>query len=133
MFYPLFGLVLLTVIIGLVAFKQRYQSVQNHKVSIKYFQVMEGDNIPSSVKQSTRCYNNMFEVPLLVYIAGALYLALGFENISAIIFAWLFFGFRCVHAWILLTYNNVIHRMIVYWIAFFCMVGMWVILLIEYR
>jgi len=131
MFYPLFAMVLLTTLVGLIAFRIRYKSVVDKEISIKYFQVMEGEGIPKKVKQSTRCINNLFEVPMLFYVVGILSIVYSQTGLLQLSLAWLFVLFRCIHAYILLTYNNVIHRMCAYWAAFFSMLCMWITIAIE--
>ncbi len=132
MFYPMFAMILLTTIVGLVAFRARYSAVKNKQVSIKYFQVMEGNDVPQSIKQSTRCFNNMFEIPILFYVIASLSMVLDHAGGILLSLAWLFVIFRSIHAYILLTYNNVIHRMLSYWAAFFSMLGMWVVQALQY-
>ncbi|MFT6387936.1 MAG: hypothetical protein ACJAUP_001308 [Cellvibrionaceae bacterium] len=127
----MFATILLTTIIGLIAFKIRYQSVQNKELGIKYFQVMEGEGISQRVKQSTRCINNMFEVPGLFYVIATLSIVFEETGFLQITLAWVFVVFRCIHAYILLTYNNVVHRMLAYWLAFFSMFFMWVRLAVS--
>ena len=131
MFYPMFAMILLTTIIGLIAFKIRYQAVQNKELGFKYFQVMEGEGIPQKVKQSTRCINNMFEVPVLFYVIATLSIVLEETGLLQQTLAWGFVFFRGIHAYILLTYNNVLHRMLAYWCAFFSMLSMWFVVVIN--
>ena len=92
---------------------------------------MDGGNVPDIVTKSTRSFNNQFEIPLLFYVAGTLYISLGIESSIAIIFAWAFVGLRIFHAVIHLTYNHIIHRMLTFWAAFICVMVIWINLLIQ--
>ena len=67
MIYPLFMMVLLTFIVGLIAMKCRIASLKSGDVSLKYFKLMEGQEVPEIITKTSRCFNNMFEVPLLFY------------------------------------------------------------------
>lgn len=130
MLYPMFALVLLTVIIGSITVKTRFASVRNGELNRKYFILMQGYEVPENITITTRCFNNMFELPMLFYVVATLYMVLGLESLTGLILAWLFVALRCLHTYIHLTYNNVFHRMKVYWAGLFCMLLMWLNLII---
>lgn len=127
----MFFMVLLAFIVGCVAIKIRVSSVKDRKVSIKYFKLMEGENIPEMITKSTRNFNNQFEVPTLFYVACSLYLMFEVESTVAIVFAWLFVGLRYLHSYIHLTYNHMLHRVVSFWAAYLCVMVLWVNLLIQ--
>lgn len=130
MLYPMMLMVLLTSAVGVVAVRARFASVKSGEVSVKYYQLMQGENIPEIVTKTTRCFNNQFEIPVLFYIAATLYISLGVESTVGLLFAWLFVAFRCIHAFIHLTYNHIIHRMVTFWLAFFSVLIMWLNLVV---
>ncbi|TDF41434.1 hypothetical protein EYS14_00825 [Alteromonadaceae bacterium M269] len=125
MIYPIAAMALLTFIIGLLAVKARFSSVKNQDVSVRYFKLMQGDDVPEIVTKTTRCFNNQFEVPILFYVAGVLYISLGIESVVGLVSAWVFVALRCVHAYIHLTYNNILHRLSAFWLAFVVAMIMW--------
>lgn len=131
MLYPMFFMVLLAFIVGCVAIKIRVSSVKDRKVSIKYFKLMEGENIPEMITKSTRNFNNQFEVPTLFYVVCSLYLMFEVESTVAFVFAWLFVGLRYLHSYIHLTYNHMLHRVVSFWAAYLCVMVLWVNLLIQ--
>lgn len=131
MLYPMAVMVLLIVLVGLVAVKARFGSVKRGEVSPKYFRLMEAENVPDSITKSTRNFNNQFELPVLFYVACTLYISLGIDSTVGVAFAWAFVFFRYVHAYIHLTYNYTIHRMLSFWAGFICVIGLWVNLLIQ--
>ncbi|MEH6345349.1 MAG: MAPEG family protein [Bermanella sp.] len=130
MLYPMFVMVLLTLFVGLITVKARFMSIKNREISMKYYQLMQGDNIPNAITLSTRCFNNMFEVPVMFYVAATLYLVLGIESTTGLVLAWAFVILRVIQAFIHLGYNNVIHRLIVFWLGFFTAISIWVNLLV---
>lgn len=130
MLYPMFAMVLLTLFVGLMTVKARFMSIKNREISMKYYQLMQGDNIPSAITLSTRCFNNMFEVPVMFYVAATLYLVLGIESTTGLFLAWAFVILRVIQACIHLGYNNVIHRLIAFWLGFFTAIAIWVNLLV---
>lgn len=128
--YPMFAMVVITSIIGTIALKTRLTSVKNGDVHPKYFRLMEGQDVPEQVTKTTRAYNNQFEIPVLFYVVGTLYISMGIENPVATYVAWGFVLLRAVHAAIHLTYNHVLHRLTAYWLALMCMLTLWVLLIL---
>ena len=125
MLYPMVAMVLLTFIVGAIAVKVRFASVKGGEVSAKYYKLMNGEDVPEIVTKTTRCFNNQFEIPVLFYVACTLYISLDIESLAGVILAWLFFALRCIHAYIHLTYNHIIHRMSVFWLAFVSVIILW--------
>ncbi|WP_428807938.1 MAPEG family protein [Vibrio lamellibrachiae] len=124
-------MVLLTFIVGLTALKTRFGNVKNGVVNARYFRLMEGYEVPASITKSTRNFNNQFEIPILFYVAGTLYISLGFESMLALFLAWLFVLLRYIHSYVHLTYNKIVHRMISFWLSFLCVIGLWIELLLQ--
>ena len=131
MIYAMAAMVLLTFIVGTVAIKRRFASVKSGNIDAKYFKLMAGEQVPDDVAKSTRNFNNLFEVPLLFYIAATLHVVLALNSITGLIFAWLFVSFRFWHSYIHLTYNKLVHRMTIYWLGLLCVLVMWINLLIA--
>ena len=131
MLYPMFMMVMLTFIILLFTFRVRSGSVRSGEVPIKYFSVYQGDHVPEIVHKTSRHFSNLFEIPVLFYVAGLLYLTLDQTGSFAINCAWAFVASRIVHTCIHLGYNNVIHRAIVYAIGVICVLAMWINILIN--
>lgn len=131
MLYPMFFMVILTVLVGLITVTCRINSVRSGSVKIKYYTLMEGGDVPEIITKTSRCFNNMFEVPVLFYVVATLFISLDIESPLAIVMAWSFVGFRCTQAYIHLTYNNVLHRMFALWFALLCVLVMWITLVMH--
>ncbi len=131
MLYPMIGMVLLTFIVGLITMKHRIAQVRSGAVSLKYFKLMEGEKVPAIITKTTRCFNNMFEVPVLFYAGCILYLSLGVDSQIGLVFAWVFVFMRYIQAYVHLTHNHLLHRMLSFWIAFFSTIGLWINLLFQ--
>lgn len=129
MLYALFAMTLLIVAIGILAVTTRVKAVRNKQVHVKAFRVMDGD-FPESVVRTTRLYNNQFELPVLFFVAGTLYIALGQSHALGTTLAWAFVVSRVIHAGIQLVYNNVFHRMLAFWAGVIIVLAMWVSVLV---
>ena len=125
MLYPMFMLVILTMVIMVLTARVRVRSVQTGKVPQSYYSLMEGHDIPDFVAKTTRNFNNLFEVPTLFYAGGAVYLALDQAGQLPIISAWIFVAARVMHSIIHLSYNNVLHRLVIFAIGNLSVLVMW--------
>jgi hypothetical protein len=132
MIFPMFGIVLLTLAIGSFALYVRIKSVTSGRVKIKYYRTMTGQEVPEIITKSIRCFNNMFEIPVLFYVVSVMFVCLKIESNLALWLAWAFVGFRLMHTLIHLTYNNVLHRMLAFWAGIFMVLGLWIVLLAEF-
>ncbi len=131
MIFPMFLMVMLTLVIGLIALKTRFSSVTRGEVKLRSYKLMQGTDMPEFVTLTSRCFNNQFEIPLLFYVVCTLYISLGIESVVGVAFAWAFVLFRVAHACIHLSYNSVLHRMLVFWAAFICVMVLWINLLVH--
>lgn len=125
------AMVLVTFIVGFIAVKTRFASVKKGTVKARYYKLMEGQEVPEVVTKTTRCFNNQFEIPVLFYVVCTLYISLNITSDFAQVMAWLFVIFRGIHAYVHLTYNHILHRMSVYWLAFICVLVLWANLVIH--
>lgn len=128
MVYAMATLVGVIYAIGFFTAYIRVSSVKSGKVRAGYFKLMqkkEGTEIPEIITKTTRQFNNMFEVPMLFFVAGTLHIVLNTESALSLAFAWAFVAARIVQAIIHLTYNIPIHRMIAFMAGNICVIGMW--------
>ncbi|WP_049722830.1 MAPEG family protein [Gilvimarinus polysaccharolyticus] len=126
MIYAMFIVSILTILVGLIAVKARIYSVKNGHIPAGYFKLMQGQDVPEIVTKTTRCFNNLFEIPVLFYIVCTLYIALGIETYVAVVVAWIFAILRCTQAYIHITYNHVKHRMLAFGASVLCVFLLWV-------
>lgn len=131
MIYAMFAMVLLTFVVGVIVLAVRVQSVRRGDVKIKYYRALNSQDVPEFITTSARCYNNMFEMPMLFYVACSLFVALSIESAVALVLAWVFVGFRVAQAIVHLTYNNVVHRMLMFWGGVFSVLALWLVLLLS--
>ncbi len=131
MIYPMFLMVLLTFVVGIIAFFARVKSVKSKSVDPRAYKLMDANHYPELVIKTTRNFNNQFEVPLLFYIGCLAYLVLDITSTLALYLAWVFVILRVVHSFIHITYNHLLHRIAVFWLSFFVVFTLWVILILE--
>lgn len=130
MIYAMALMVLLTFIVGVITIRARFASVKSGAVKARFYQLMQGQEVPEFITKTGRNFNNQFEVPLLFYVVCCLYISLGLESSFAVIVAWLFVIFRIVHTYIHLTYNHIMHRLLTFIAGFLCILVLWANLVI---
>lgn len=133
MLYPMFALVVFTYSMLFLNLFWRIQAVRQKQVSIKYFRTFDEGEAPAHIKAGTRHYANLFEVPVLFYVAGVAALALDVTSTLLVVLAWLFVVCRVLHAAIHMSYNNVIHRALAFAVGAVVVLAMWVALLNAYH
>ena len=125
MLYPMFIMVILTFVILLFTLRTRVSAVRKGEVSLSYYSLFQGEEVPEMVAKTSRHFSNLFEIPVLFYSAGVLYIALGLTDAITIYCAWIFVAARVVHTCIHLGYNNVMHRLVVFGIGNVSVLVMW--------
>lgn len=131
MIYPMFALFLLVLIVFFLAVRARFSAVRSGRMKIKYFRAMNGDQPTVEVILTGRHFMNLFELPVLFYVACLSAIVLNQADAWMIGCAWAFVVFRYVQAFIHLTYNNILHRMIAFCLGVFILTIMWGTLVIR--
>jgi hypothetical protein len=124
--YPIFTLVVFTFVISAGVGGSRLLSVRRREINPRYYALMSGDTPPDYVQKLGRNYANLLEMPVLFYLLGALVVVLGINHQMLTSGAWLYVALRFVHSGIHITYNNSIHRLIVFVLSVLCLLAMWI-------
>ena len=124
--YPMFALVVLTFIVGFSTGISRLMSAEKGLVDPRYFRLFAGHTPPDSMLKLGRNFSNLFEVPVLFYAVGIINLTLGFNDKLMIRFAWAFVILRIIHSIIHVTYNNPMHRFLVFLLSSSIVLIMWI-------
>lgn len=121
-------LVLLTFVILLFTLRERVASVRKGDVSLSYYSMFQGEEIPDMVQKTNRHFANLFEVPVLFYGAGILHIAMEMTDPALVILAWSFVAARVIHTCIHLGYNNVMHRLVMFGFGNVSVLGVWILI-----
>lgn len=81
--------------------------------------------LPDSAAASNNL-KNLFELPVLFYVAVLLSLVLMIQDGLLVILAWAFVGLRILHSLIHCSYNNVAHRFAAYALSSLCLMFLWI-------
>lgn len=130
MLYPMFMMIVLITIIGIITLSVRFKSVKSGKVRARSYKLMDAPDFPELVKKTTNSFNNQFEVPVLFFAGCLAYLSLGVSDTFALVSAWAFVILRFIHAYIHLTYNHVFHRLTSFWLSYIALMALWINLIV---
>ena len=131
-FFPCFGLLILSAIVLLRMFSSRVNAVKKGEVNVLFFKTYDMlESGPVLMRQASRNFTNLFEVPTLFYMICAF--ALITQNVDELMYgaAWLYVALRCIHTVIHVTTNKIFQRMSVYAISWLVLLFMGVLLAVR--
>lgn len=128
MLYPIFALVALTFVVLFVGLAARISAVKSGQITADSFRLHLPEAAPELIVKTTRHFSNLFEMPVLFYVACVLCLGLGLASQALIALAWLYVLARAIHAAIHITYNNVTHRLIAFATGNLALIAIWAII-----
>ena len=129
--YPLFGMVVLTICIVPLVFFARVKQIRTGNLKIEFFELYDGTGAPPDVTKTKRHLSNLFEMPILFYVACLTAFVLGLDSALLIYLGWGYVIVRAFHAFIHLTYNKVVHRITAFMLSNVMVITMWGIIIIQ--
>lgn len=131
-FFPLLAQVFLTMLVWLWLYKTRITEMRKHRIKPQALaNHADGSKLLRSVIEPSDNFKNLFEIPVLFYVAIITIYVTQMVDSMFVILASLFVLFRCLHSFIHISYNRVTHRFSVYIASAFTLWVIW--LLIGYR
>ena len=124
-YYPLFTMVLLTLLVALRLLYFNTWAVLSGEVHIKHFKLFD-DGIPPKLKAVAQHYKNMFELPVLFYLLCILLIITDSAAPLYIQLAWGFVIFRILHSLIRIPNTNVHTRFCFFIGSYIMLVGGWI-------
>ena len=113
-FLPDLAMVFLTVIVWLRMYVERISQMRDLRVSPQRVATSAQMTAALPDTRAADNFRNLFEVPVLFYLATVVASGIGAVDTMAVAIAWIFVALRYVHSVIHVTYNRVRHRFTVY-------------------
>ena len=131
MIYPMFGMVVLTAVVLVTLFRSRVSAVRRALVPFSYFGIYQGAVEPEFIAKPSRHFANLFETPVLFYVAclAAMTTRNGGPVMQA--FAWIYVAARIAHAYVHLGSNRIRHRLRAYFFSCLVLLSMWIYLVLA--
>ena len=131
MVYPMFALVLLTFAVLVILFRARVAAVRAGRLSLVYFRLYQGEDEPESTKKPARHVANLFETPVLFYVACLAAMVAHVDGLAMTLLAWAYVASRYLHAFVHIRGNRLSRRMRAYFASLLILLAMWVYLVIA--
>ena len=108
--WPMVALVLLTMAVLVRLFRSRVRAVRDGEVTAAYFRAFQGGTEPESSAIVARHFANLFEAPMLFYVACLAAMVLHAVDPATVGLAWAYVLARVVHTGVHLGRNRLRHR-----------------------
>lgn len=128
--FPMFAMFLLTACVLGILFRRRVQAVRSGQMSLSFFATYQGVE-PEATAQASRHFVNLFEAPVLFYVACLAAIATHHVSTALLALAWLYVLLRALHSWIHLGANRIGNRLRVYFASWLVLAAMWVVLVVQ--
>ena len=129
--YPMFAMVLLAGFVLMAGLKARIAAVKGGDLPFKYFRTMTGAEPPETVVKTSRNFINLFEAPVLFYVACLVAMIQHVESPAVLAMSWLYVALRYTHTFIHLGPNNVLYRMRVYATSWAVLMAIWFYIVLK--
>ena len=129
--YPMVAMVALTAFVLGVLFRRRTRAVKEGRLSSRYFRVYQGETEPEDAAKVTRHFANLFEAPVLFYVACVTAIATRQVTLLAVALAWVYVVLRVAHAYVHLGANRLKRRIPVYFASWAVLLVFWITIALE--
>jgi len=124
---PLLAQVALSFIVMLIMYRKRIAEMKAKRIHPQRTKTRSSAyGVLTDSESTADNYANLFESPLLFYMAILLTLILMVQDTILVVLAWTYVSSRCVHSFIHITYNRVMHRFSVFIFSSFVLLAIWV-------
>ena len=124
-FLPLLAVVALSVIAFIRLAIVRVGAIMRREAKLSYYRAFQGTPEPEYAAATARHYNNLFEAPVIFYLACVVAFEIGAVTPWLLVFAWGYAAMRVVQSTIHLTGNNVPHRARAFFAGWVFLILLW--------
>lgn len=128
-FFPLFAQIFLTAVVWAWMYYTRIREMAAKKIPAQSLaSTQKARELLRGVAGPSENLVNLFELPVLFYVAVLTAYVSGAVSSMLVLLAWLYVGLRFIHSAVHVTYNNVMHRFIAYFLSTLILWAMWALL-----
>ena len=109
-YFPALAMVALTVVVWLRMYFMRIGQMKRERIHPQSVATSSEAAARLTDSRAADNFRNLFELPVLFYVAVAVVAQAGLVSPLTLGLAWLFVLLRVLHSWIQCTYNKVMHR-----------------------
>ncbi|HEX4480560.1 MAG TPA: MAPEG family protein [Rudaea sp.] len=123
--WPAVAMAVLTFVVAVRMFRTRMVQIKSEKIRLSTISTSSAAAAHLTDSRGADNYRNLFELPVLFYLALVVAAQTAQVNAITLTLAWAFVAARIVHSYIQCTYNRVSHRFYAFVASFFICVGFW--------
>jgi len=124
---PLLAHVALTFVVMVIMYRKRVAEMKSKRIHPQRIKTRSGTHGGLTDSESAaNNYANLFEAPVLFYLAILVTLMLMVQDSIIVALAWVYVASRYVHSFIHVTYNRVMHRFWMFVFSSLVLLAMWV-------
>ena len=113
-FLPDLAMVFLSIVVWLRMYVERISQMREGRISPQRVATSAQMAAALADTRAADNFRNLFEVPVLFYLATVVACLIQAVDMTAVVIAWVFVALRYAHSVIHVTYNRVRHRFTVY-------------------
>lgn len=109
----------------------RWAAVSRRQINIRFYESYGSFDEPEPLRILSRHLINLFETPVIFYVAAILVYVTGQTSPLLLLLAWLYVLTRLIHTVIHLSSNVILWRFRVFGMSLFVLTAMWVVLALK--
>ena len=126
--WPVLALVALTFAVSIVMYRRRIADIRAKKIRLQSIALSAGMAAHLDDTRASDNYRNLFEGPVLFYVAALAAFALKVVTPAVLVIAWLYVACRVAHSLVHCTTNRVGHRFYAFVASHAVLFALWVVL-----
>lgn len=127
-FLPALAMVALTFVVWLRMYFMRIGQMKRERIHPQAVATSAQATARLTDSRAADNFRNLFELPVLFYLALVVAALAGLASTGVLVMAWLFVALRVAHSVIHCTYNKVMHRFQVYLAGGIALFALWGVL-----
>jgi hypothetical protein len=129
--YPVFAMFYLVAFVLVRMARMRFGAVQRREMDPRFYRTYDEGQEPAHMRVVTRHFINLFEMPVLFYVAVILTYVTDQVTYWMVGCAWAYVAVRYLHSWVHLGSNDVLTRFRIYGASALVLAVMWTTLLVQ--
>jgi hypothetical protein len=129
--YPVFAMFALTTLVVFRLGFARWGAVARREINIHFFESYRSYDEPEPLRILSRHLVNLFETPVIFYVASVMIYVTGQTTVLLLSLSWLYVACRYFHTLIHLTSNIVLWRFRIFGISVMLLTIIWLTLMIQ--
>ncbi len=129
--YPMAAMVVLTMSVLYRLFRARVRAIKSGEVDAAYFRLYQNGAEPAASAKLARQFTNLFEAPVLFYVACVAAMAVDQGSVALLVLAWLYVLARALHTFVHTGANRLRQRVNAYFASWLVLLAIWVVLVLN--